>query len=143
MTSISFDSAVTCDYNEIIRLYRTESSSVDVGNLLSLLSKGEPFTNMNEDWVKVFKEEFSTLTVAYLSQLLSSEALACGTRLKVSEIIIRYDKLNEAALWTRCRINNRQGNLTLAKEIYEQYRRDYKEFIGEEYQKSFNDIVSI
>lgn len=143
MTSISFDSTVSCDYIEMIRLYRTEGSFVDVDKLLSILLKGEPFTNMNDDWLKAFKDDFSTATVAYLSQLLSSEALSGNVRLKISEIIVRYDKLNEPALRTRCRINNRQGNLSLAKEIYEQYRRDYKEFIGEEYHQSFKGILSI
>ena len=120
-----------------------ETQLVDINKLLSLLSKGDPFTNMNDEWLKDLRDEFSIMTVNFFSQLLSHENLSSATRLKVSEIIVHYDKLNEPALKTRCRLYQQQGNLSFSKEIYEQYRRDYKELIGEEYHQSFKDVLSM
>ena len=143
LTSICFSPEASCDYIEIMRLYGMETQLVDINKLLSLLSKGDPFTNMNDEWLKDFRDEFSIMTVSFFSQLLSHENLSSATRLKVSEIIVHYDKLNEPALKTRCRLYQQQGNLSFSKEIYEQYRRDYKELIGEEYHQSFKDVLSM
>lgn len=143
LTSISLSPQVTCDYLELLRLYRTEATLVDADKLLSLLYKGDPFANMNDEWLNEFRQEFSVMTVAFLSQLLSHDNLSPATHLKISETIIRYDRLNEPALKARCRLHHQQGNLSFAKEIYEQYRRDHKEFIGEEYSQSFKDVLSM
>lgn len=142
LTSISLSPEASCDYLELMRLYKKDPTSVDVEKLISLLSKGDPFSNMSDAWMRDFHDEFSTATVAFLTQLLSRENLLQSTTLKISDIIQRYDKLNESALRTRCRLYRKQGNLSFAKEIYEQYCRDHKEFIGEHYCISFKEIIS-
>ena len=92
LTVISFAQQTSCDYVEINRLYKMDSSSVDVNRLLSLLSKGKPFVNMNDELLKECSDEFAAVTVSYLSQLLSREDLSSSMRQKISGIISHYDK---------------------------------------------------
>ena len=139
--SISFSDDVLCDYEEAQRLYEAPTSAEDVSRLLSLLFKGQLLPNMEDEWVEAFRSEYSAMTLSFLNSQLDRADLPENVRLKVADTVILYDKLNERALRTRCRLYHANGNLGPAKEAYDTFCREYKATIGEDYGVTFKQII--
>ena len=140
--SISFADSIICDYVEAMRLHENPSTSDDVNRLLSLLLNGKLLPDSEEDWTEAFKNEYTALTISFLSSQLDSDIVTYGIKLKIADTIVLYDRLNEKALRARCVIYHATGNLGLAKEVYDTFCRDYAAAIGEEYKISFKEIIS-
>jgi len=139
--SISLSDDVLCDYEEAQRLYEAPTSAEDVSRLLSLLFKGQLLPNMEDEWVETFRSEYSAMTLSFLNSQLDRADLPENVRLKVADTVILYDKLNERALRTRCRLYHANGNLGPAKEAYDTFCREYKATIGEDYGVTFKQII--
>ena len=140
--SISFADSTICDYVEAMRLHENPSTSDDVNRLLSLLLNGKLLPNSNEEWIEEFKNEYTALTLSFLSSQLDSDLVTDGIKLKIADTIALYDSLNEKALRARCTIYHASGNLGQAKEVYDTFCREYNTTIGEEYSISFKRIIS-
>ena len=140
--SISFDESTICDYVEAMRLHENPSTSDDVNRLLCLLLNGKLLPNSNEEWIEVFKNEYTAMTLSFLSSQLDSNLVTDGIKLKIADTIVLYDSLNEKALRARCNIYHATGNLGLAKEVYDTFCREYNATIGEDYNISFKRIIS-
>lgn len=140
--SISFSEEIICDYVEVLRLCDSAVSLEDVNRLCSLFFRGEMLPNMDEEWLKGFKDECSSLAMSFLGRQLDRPDIPENIRLQVADTLVLYDKLDEAALKVRCNLYRSQGNLGLAKETYDSFCQDYKSTMGEDYKKSFKDIIS-
>ena len=140
--SISFADSIMCDYVEAMRLHENPSTSDDVNRLLCLLLNGKLLPNSAEEWIEVLKNEYTAMTLSFLSSQLDSDLVTDGIKLKIADTIVLYDSLNEKALRARCVIYHATGNLGLAKEVYDTFCREYKATIGEEYNISFKGIIS-
>ena len=110
--------------------------------LLCLLLNGKLLPNSNEEWIEVFKNEYTAMTLSFLSSQLDSNLVTDGIKLKIADTIVLYDSLNEKALRARCNIYHATGNLGLAKEVYDTFCREYNATIGEDYNISFKRIIS-
>ena len=91
--SISFSDSTICDYVEAIRLYETYKTVDDMNRLLSLLFKGKLLPNSEDEWIEAFKNEYSSMTLSFLSTQLGSN-IPNNLKLKIADTIILYDKLN-------------------------------------------------
>ena len=139
--SISFADSTICDYVEAMRLQENPSTSEDVNRLLSLLLNGKLLPDSQDDWTEGFKNEYTAMTIAFLSDQLDSDLVTDGIKLKIADTIILYDSLNEKALRARCAIYHATGNLGLAKEVYDTFCREYNAAIGENYNVSFKELI--
>lgn len=140
--SISFSNPSICDYVEAMRLFESHETDEDVNRLLSLLFKGKPITNADEEWIEAFTGEYSATALSFLSTMLDSKTMSDNMNLKIADTIVVYDNLNEKAMGIRCNIYHATGNLGVAKDIYDTFCRDYKSTIGEDYNISFKSIIS-
>lgn len=140
--SISFADSTICDYVEAMRLQENPSTSDDVNRLLNLMLNGKLLPDSQEDWTEVFKNEYTAMTISFLSKQLDSNLVTYGIKLKIADTIVLYDSLHEKALRTRCAIYHVSGNLGLAKEAYDTFCREYEATIGENYKISFKEIIS-
>lgn len=140
--SISFEESTICDYVEAMRLLENPSTSDDVNHLLCLLLNGKLLPNSNEEWIEVFKNEYTALTLSFLCNQLDSNMVTDSIKLKIADTIVLYDCLNEKALRSRCNIYHATGNLGLAKEVYDTFCREYSATLGEDYSIPFKRIIS-
>lgn len=139
--SISFSNPSICDYVEAMRLFGNHETPEDVNRLLSLVFKGKPITNTDEEWVEAFTSEYSATTLSFMVTMLDSN-MSDNMKLKIADTIAMYDSLNEKAMWVRCNVYHTTGNLGIAKDIYDTFCREYKSTIGEDYNISFKSIIS-
>ena len=139
--SISLSDDVLCDYKESMRLHQESMSVENVSRLVSILLKGHLLPNMEDEWVDTFRKEHSSKNLVFLNLLLDRNDLPENIRLKVADTIVLYDRLNERALKTICRIYHSSGNLGPAKEAYDVFCKEYKTTIGEDYGVTFKQLI--
>ena len=139
---IELSSPAQCDYVEALRLYREGKSKSDVNHLLELLLRGELLPDTSEEWTSGFKNDFSTMTVVFLSGQLSRNDFPESIIMQSALAVLHYDPLNEKALRTRCRILCAQGSTGLAKEAYDGFASSWQASFGNPYSLSFKEIIS-
>lgn len=140
--SINFGESVQCDYVEARRLLEEELDETGIAHLLELLLSGMMLPNMEQDWVDDFKNEFSTLTIDFLTKQLQRKDLTNETLLKICDTVFQHDFLNEDALKVKCRVLYGQGKVGLAKSAYDSFCKEYTSSLGMEYPTSLKQIVS-
>lgn len=112
--------------------------------LLSILKKGILFQNMNESWVDQYVDRMSNRIIEYglnLFRLLSEEKHE-ALLLEVAEVISINDPLNEPALRKKINILIRQGKLSLAHAVFDNFVKLYFELYQEKYPGDFKSLVS-
>lgn len=139
---------VACDYTETLDLFDQLkacqfSDKAAVYRVLSLLQRGELLPAVETEWIDSFKSEFSNTTVVFLIKLLRSAPYIGddGIRLAVADILFIHDPINEEALHLKCSILFKSGRKGIAKNVYDNYCRDYQQLLGIEFGHSFSEMV--
>lgn len=143
---ITFGDDVECDYISamkcIDKIRRGNASNSTIEKALQLLFKGPLVPNMSYEWLDTFKAQYSESALEALGMLLkdAEEENNEELQLKIAESIIQHDPFNDKALAVQCCIYYRQGKKGLAKKVYDNFCRVYKNSMGEEYNIAFADI---
>jgi len=147
--SIRFDDEITCDYIEAMRLFDKikngkSSDRTDVAKLLELLLRGVLLPNTEADWVDYFKSDFSNLTIDVLTELLQQNQfkLSDDLKLKIADTLFLHDYVNEEALYLKCSILFKSGKKGLAKSVYDNFCKEYRNLLGIDYKYSITDVVN-
>lgn len=111
--------------------------------LLEILSFGQllPFTQ--QEWIDSFKATYSNFSLDILSLLLEKEEIRKNIRqkLKIAEIILLFDSINENALYIKCSVLYALGKKGLAKFTYDNFCKEYEALLGEKYKIPFGSII--
>lgn len=132
---------ITCDYLEIMRLLGQERNNENIRRITELLLRGALLPNMENSWTEPYKKDLSSQIVEILGYQLRRSDLPADTKLNISDLILKYDYLNEDALKCKCRILTGQGKTGLAKEVYDNFCTEYLEVMGIEYHLPFNRTI--
>ncbi|TXD50041.1 LamG domain-containing protein [Polaribacter sp. IC073] len=141
-----------CDYdvvNNYIALLSDEQYNKNIleeklPTLLALLKRGRLFASSSARWLDPHIEKFSYqitkecfLYIDSLSVEKHSEII-----LEAIEIIHFYDDLNEKALQLKLKILIYQGKLSLARLLYDNFSKLYKNIYKENYSITFENSIS-
>lgn len=91
--------------------------------LVELLLRGVMLPNVEEDWVDSFKNDFSNMTIDFLTGLLRNSDLSDAFLLRIADTLFQHDFINEEALKVKCSILYKQGKKGLAKTVYDAFCR--------------------
>lgn len=146
--TITFGPDICCDYQEAM-YYFSEIMNEDVQSrenldkLLELLLRGTLLPNNENDWIDNFKSDFSNQTIDLLTKLLKDERWYFDNdfKLKIAETIFRHDYLNEEALSVRCSLLFNSGKKGLAKNVYNNFCKEYNNLLGTNYKPTLSDII--
>lgn len=138
--NIQFGEDATCDYLKAMQLYK-ECQTEGLDQLLALLLHGSMLPNVENEWVDVFKNDFSNRTIDLLTQQLRQEKLPDTLLLKIADTLFQHDYINEEALQAKCRIFCRQGKKGLAKTVYTSFCKEYATLMGVPYERSLAEII--
>lgn len=141
---------VTIDYAEIMeRLALLEkNSNTDnqlIDEILELLLYGPllPFTDY--PWLDNFKSDYSDKSLDMLFMLMKyvNTSHPEDERLiyRIAETVARHDPLSEEALEVKCRILAKRKIPGMAKKTYERFCKEYDKSFGQEFPRSFSDIL--
>ena len=121
----------------------TENIKNELPELLHILKKGTLFPNMSESWVDPYVDRMSDLIIEFglkIFRLLPEEKFE-STLLDMAEVISINDPLNEPALRRKISILIRQGKLSLAHSVFDNFIKLYFEIYKEKYPNDFRSLV--
>ena len=143
--SIVFSEHASCDYLDFLKLAKPSSqlNSEYFDKLLKIILQGELFKEEAYEWVLPFKDFASNSIVDISHNYISSLSIKDDSDqiLKLSDVILTYDSMNEKALLYKLKILISQNNYKMAGFSFEQFCLKYKEQHGVEYPVGFQQFV--
>ena len=99
---------------------------------------------MDESWVDPYVNRMSNRIIEYGVQLFNvlPEGKYDALLIEVAEVISINDPLNESALRKKVSILTRQGKLSLAHLMFDNFGKLYFELYKEKYQGDFKALVA-
>jgi DNA-binding SARP family transcriptional activator len=138
-------SDVYIDYDHYLQIFRknSELSREQMDELLSIIDNSPLLKNTNADWLDPFKSELSNKIIdALLNYIDHSDETDADYLLNLTNCIFMCDTVSEEALRVQCRLLVKQGKLSLAKNSYTRFVKEYKALYDEDYNQSFKQILA-
>ncbi len=146
--SLQLGEEVPCDYCLILPLLKRASQGDDlnleeVSMILSSLSKGTLLTGYEYEWMDKYKAAYSDLVVSAMMKISRYPYIASenGLLLRVADIIMTEDSIDEFAIRTKCRVLYQTGQTGKSKQVYNQYLLEYKRLLDSEPKVSYQEII--
>ena len=122
-----------------------EASAADVSSAVGIISEGTFLSHVEDnEWSDEIKASLADSAISFFERFLASFNIKDNPDLaiRVSDALLSFDSMSETALVTKCRAWKETGNHSLAKQQYQNFVREYSRMYGEEYGKSFSDIIA-
>ena len=145
--SVMLSNQATCDYFECIDLLENpQFHSLDYYyHLFQIVEDGQIVKNETYEWMDDIKGYVDycviDILLKYIS-LLDHEKYA-DLILKIIDRIHISDPVNEKAFELKVKILLTQDNHNYAKYCHETFSKNFEEFYGQVYQRTYEDIVSL
>lgn len=112
-------------------------------SVISILKKGRFLAGMEESWLDPFIEKMNNRIIEFCLKMFTvlDDTLHSVLISDLTDIISYADPLNEPALHKKINLLIRQGKLSLAKNIYDNFVKLYKELYQEDYPTEFKDLA--
>lgn len=134
------------DYCEARKIVSNKDSvhSQEINRLISIANKGPFLFNLSFEWLDVFKARISDRITDVLLSFAESLDVNDNAELIIdlADCLFNFDIVNEEIMVLKCRAQYGQGKHSLAKNSYQNFCNEYKLLYGEDYSRSFTDIVS-
>ena len=121
-----------------------EPSKEAIDPFLHIIKRGPFLFETEYGWLDNTKSEVSSQVIdrcmIYLNHL--DPRKYPETVIDISNYIFYFDPLNEDALMYKCKSLILQKRHTLANNTYVKFAKDYRDIYGEEFAKTFHDIIS-
>ncbi len=130
------------DFRETIgkKIIRVE----DIESLVTLVKKGAFLPECDYLWLDDVKAGIADYVITLLTDFSGHMDWERNPGLTnaIADALFTVDPLNDLALSLKCRYYTILGKPYLSKQIYTNYVKDYKSMYGEEYGKSYSDILA-
>jgi len=140
------DRAVYLDYEQYALLVK-EKNGVDkayMEKLLKIAGNGSFLFQTEFDWLDDIKAEISNTIIAICLKYINGQP-GCTEDpeflIEIANCIFHFDRLNEDALECKCKSLIMLKRHTLANKAYARFVKDYKDIYGDEFNKSFNQVI--
>lgn len=147
--TLRFAPGTICDYAEAMQYFKKiideqTLSRPRLDQLLELLLRGPLLPNVETDWVDTFKSDFSSQTLDILTRLLNDrmQAFDNDLKLQIADMIFLHDYINEEALYTKCSLLYQAGKGGLAKNIYDNFCKEYHRLLDTDYPFSLSEVIN-
>lgn len=140
---------IYCDYYECLilmkQLKNKENRNLqDIQRLLSIVSTGDLLPDLQTEWLDSFKADFANELIDLLLDIMCQKEfeMSLPMKIEISNVIFVHDALNEDALQIKCICLVEMGKNGLAKNIYNSFMKEYKEWFGVEYKFTFEQLLN-
>ena len=148
--SVNIENDVFCDYKNIMLLidqvrnhhnYNTDL----VHELINIASRGLLLPNMQEEWVDAFKGEYTNVVIETLSVLVEKEDIKKDPILvlHIADAILKHDCIEEDTVRLKVSTLYKLGKKSQAKQCFDKFSENYKNFMGVEYKESFDKFLVV
>lgn len=143
---INLGNDVFFDYHEALammnRMKEEEDDKETTARTLELLFEGPILPNYSFEWLDKFKADYSNAVISLLTGQMNREIQKGNDSMamKIAETIMMHDPFSEKALATQCSILCKRHKRGLAKNVYDNFCKNYETCIGEKYNLSFAEV---
>ncbi|SHI90530.1 Concanavalin A-like lectin/glucanases superfamily protein [Arenibacter nanhaiticus] len=141
-----------CDYQRVQKFieelgqgsFQKEDLEKQLPSFFNILKEDRFLTNIKDSWFDPFLERFSHQIIEVctdLSAVLEIDDHA-AVLYDLAKVMYLYDELNETALKIKLQILIKQGKLSLARKVYNNFTKLYEELYGDSYLVRFEDVVA-
>ncbi|MEG1863797.1 MAG: hypothetical protein RRY33_04065 [Alistipes sp.] len=112
--------------------------------LLHVIQHGNLIPDSDYRWLDSYKAEVADTVIEHLcnySKALQAEK-ASDFMITLADTILRFDQLNEQALYLKCKAYNSSGRHSSAKKTYDLFTQKYREIYGSNFQYEFTDVLN-
>ncbi len=136
---------VYCDYCECLDIVHNGKAydSRYFNRFLRIVQEGELFKNESFEWLDSTKGFINNSIVDVLSRYLGENEIGKDLRIRIADIILTNDPVNDAAMTYKIKGMVDMNNHKLARYSFEQFCSLYHKMYGEKYPKSFEQFTSV
>lgn len=141
---------VTCDYQEVMRLLdqiKDKDTITDkkiINKIISLASAGALLPNVSAEWIDEYKSAYYVLLTEILLSVVNRPDIKEDSRLllKISDVILLVDNIDEDAIRTKCRVLYQMGQKGLSKQSFDKFCIEYERLLNAKPDFSYDDIIN-
>lgn len=137
-----------CDYVTVINTLNEFRNSTEIDNLrlqetLNLIAKGQPLPAISQAWIDPFKSDYAACVQDTLSSIVNNGNISDYKLLtRIADIMLIFDSTDETAISIKCRALVGAGKIGIAKSAFDSFCSEYLTLLGENYDKSFQDMLN-
>jgi two-component SAPR family response regulator len=138
------DKDVFVDYQEFMILTQNAGANKQfMQQLLAISSRGTFLQQTEYSWLDDFKAEVSGIMLDRCQEYMERANMNEDPEfiIEVANAMLHFDRLNEDALKYKCHSLIALKRHALANNTYLSFAKEYKEIYGEDFPKSFNEII--
>jgi two-component SAPR family response regulator len=140
------NNSITLDYQQFLKLADEKPFPVDknyINELLTILNKGAFLREAQYSWLDDTKANVSDFVITAFLSYTSKASLQSEPDfiLKLCNCIFLFDQMNEEALELKCRSLIILGRHGSAKETYLNFTKEYSKNYGQDFEKSYAEII--
>lgn len=143
--TINFESTIAIDYYQYLHIVgsKREIDKQRINELTAIVQRGSFLSNLEYDWLDDFKSEISNEIIDTCLHYAATLDIADDPEflIHLTNHIFYFDPVNEEAMVIKCKALVYLGKHSLAKTRFETFKKDYKAIYGEDFRKSFQDIL--
>jgi DNA-binding SARP family transcriptional activator len=144
---VQFSNDAYCDYFECMHLLENPefNNQAYYYNLFHIVEDGQIVKNEDYEWMDDIKGYVDYRVIDLLLKYIGllDDQHDADLILKIIDRIQISDPVNEKAVELKIKILLSQDNFNYAKYCYDTFSRNFEEFYGQSYQKSFDEIVAL
>ena len=139
---------VTCDYQEVMRLLDQIKDTITdkkiINKIISLASAGALLPNVSAEWIDEYKSAYYVLLTEILLSVVNRPDIKEDSRLllKISDVILLVDNIDEDAIRTKCRVLYQMGQKGLSKQSFDKFCIEYERLLNAKPDFSYDDIIN-
>jgi two-component SAPR family response regulator len=141
------DSEINYDYADFLNITTSKKNITKqkVNQLIKITNKGPFLLDVHYDWLDDFKAFVSDSIVDTLVKFgqkcnLKTEAEFV---IHLADTVFNFDSVNEEAMVLKCKAQFHMGKHSIAKATYEKFFKEYLTMYGQEYDKSYLEIIEL
>lgn len=129
---------------QFIQSKKPENDPALMEQLLDIVRRGSFLPQEQYPWLDDIKSDVSNTILGSLQKFSATLTLGDNAELmiNIANSIFSFDELNEDALILKCRSLAFLGRHTIAKNVFGQFSAKYREIYGQDFKRSFTDIVA-
>ena len=110
--------------------------------MLTVAQEGRLLPNVISEWIDDYKSDYTDTIIDFLSKTIMDVEYGNdpGLRLRMANVLLLHDCLDEAAVRIKCKILSECGQKGAAKQCYDKFYSDYQQLLNEKPNFTYEDI---
>ncbi|WP_158861131.1 Kelch repeat-containing protein [Lunatibacter salilacus] len=122
---------------------KKDLSKKRIKELIAIVQRGSFLSNLEYEWLDSFKSEIGNEIIDLYTHYANSINISDDPEflIEIANHIFYFDLVNEEAMMLKCKSLVYLGKHSLAKGVFENFKKEYKNIYGEEFHKEFQTIL--